>query len=214
MKIIDLTHTISEDMSVYPGTEQPKLKTINIYEQQGFKETLINIFSHTGTHMDAPAHLYADKKTLDKFHISQFVGTAFMIDCTDLCDDNMITMKYINQDIKKADKAEFLIFRTGWGKYWGTDQYYGDYPCLDKEVVEYIIHTHKKGIGFDTISVDPIIDENFTAHKKLLAENEIVIIENLANLNEIKTDLFTLFALPLKYENSDGAPIRAIALIK
>ena len=24
MKVIDLTHTISEDMPVYPGTEKPK----------------------------------------------------------------------------------------------------------------------------------------------------------------------------------------------
>ena len=29
MKIIDLTHTISEDMLVYPGTEKPKLTTMN-----------------------------------------------------------------------------------------------------------------------------------------------------------------------------------------
>lgn len=29
MKVIDLTHTISEDMLVYPGTEKPKLITRN-----------------------------------------------------------------------------------------------------------------------------------------------------------------------------------------
>ena len=28
MKVIDLTHTISEDMLVYPGTEKPKLTTM------------------------------------------------------------------------------------------------------------------------------------------------------------------------------------------
>ena len=123
MKIIDLTRTIAENMPVYPGTDTPKFQPANTYEQNGFKETLLTMFSHTGTHMDSPAHLYPDKKTLDKFHVNQFVGTALVIDCTELSDGDTITMKYINKDRKKADQAEFLIFMTGWEKYWGTDRY-------------------------------------------------------------------------------------------
>ena len=52
MKIVDLTHTIAENMPVYPGTEGPKLTTANTYETDGFKETLLKMYSHTGTHMD------------------------------------------------------------------------------------------------------------------------------------------------------------------
>ena len=37
--------------------------------------------------------------------------------------------------------------------------------------------------------------------------------ENLTNLSEIKSNHFTFCALPLKFENADGAPIRAIAII-
>lgn len=57
MKIIDLTHTIAENMPVYPGTEGPKLTTANTYETDGFKETLLKMYSHTGTHMDPPGPL-------------------------------------------------------------------------------------------------------------------------------------------------------------
>lgn len=57
MKVIDLTHTISETMPVYPGTEQPRLTPANSYEKDGFKETLLSMYSHTGTHVDPPAHL-------------------------------------------------------------------------------------------------------------------------------------------------------------
>ncbi|WP_448918853.1 hypothetical protein [Holdemanella biformis] len=46
MKVIDLTHTISEAMPVYPGTEKPKLTTVNTYSKDGFKETLIQIYSN------------------------------------------------------------------------------------------------------------------------------------------------------------------------
>lgn len=214
MKIIDLTYTIAENMPVYPGTDTPKLQAANTYEQNGFRETLLTMFSHTGTHMDAPAHLFAGKKTLDNFQMSQFVGTAYIIDCSDLSAGDTITMNYINKDRAKADKAEFLIFMTGWGQYWGTEQYFWEYPYIDQKVIEYIIQTHKKGVGLDTIGIDPIADENLTTHRTLFAENNRVIIENLTNLAQVGTNLFTLFALPLKFENSDGAPIRAVAVLE
>lgn len=67
MKIIDLTHTIKEDMPVYPGTDAPKFRPANSYEKDGFKETLLTMFTHTGTHMDPPAHLFAGRTTLDRF---------------------------------------------------------------------------------------------------------------------------------------------------
>lgn len=47
MKVIDLTHTIKEDMHVYPGTDIPKLMPVNIYEKYGFKETLVQMYTHT-----------------------------------------------------------------------------------------------------------------------------------------------------------------------
>ena len=55
MRVIDLTHTIKEDMPVYPGTDTPKLIPANSYEKEGFRETLLQMYSHTGTHMDPPA---------------------------------------------------------------------------------------------------------------------------------------------------------------
>ena len=46
MRVIDLTHTINENMPVYPGTDTPKLTTANTYEKNGFKETYILIPEH------------------------------------------------------------------------------------------------------------------------------------------------------------------------
>lgn len=212
MKVIDLTHIIAEDMPVYPGTDTPKLAPANTYEKDGFKETLMTMFSHTGTHMDPPAHLYPGRTTLDQFPITQFVGKAFVIDCTDLREGDRVTMKQINQDRAKADAAEFLLFRMGWDKRWGLESYFGDYPYIDEAVVNYIIGQEKKGVGLDVIGVDPIADENLTIHKALFKANEIVVIENLMNLDKVGNDLFTFCALPLKHVDADGSPIRAIAL--
>ncbi|HYE11180.1 MAG TPA: cyclase family protein [Patescibacteria group bacterium] len=214
MKIIDLTHKISEDMPVYPGTERPKLKIANTYEIHGFKETLLTMFSHTGTHMDSPAHLFADRPTLDSFSIEQFVGKGLVIDCSDLQEGQRITVKYIERVKEKADRAEFILFYTGWDKYWGTNSYFGEYPYVTEEVADYLINSKKRGVGLDVIGIDPISDGNLTIHKKLFAEMDIVVIENLTKLGEIGDELFTLCVLPIKFENSDGAPIRAVAILE
>ena len=65
MKILDLTHLIEEAMPVYPETEPPKLTPSNTFEQHGFRETLLTMGSHTGTHMDAPAHMLRDVLSLE-----------------------------------------------------------------------------------------------------------------------------------------------------
>ena len=211
MKVIDLTHTIREDMPVYPGTETPKLIPANSYEIDGFKETLLQMFSHTGTHMDPPAHLFPGRTTLDQFPADQFLGKALVIDCRNLREGEAITMEYLEKYGDKVSQADFLLFNLGWDKYWGTDAYFGDYPCVDDAVLEFIMAGSYKGIGFDVIGLDPIADENLTRHKKLFAVCDMVNIENLKNLHLCGDDLFWFSCYPLKLENSDGSPIRAVA---
>ena len=211
MKVIDLTHTIKEDMPVYPGTEAPTLKAANSYEVDGFKETRLSMFSHTGTHIDPPAHLFADKKTLDAFSAEQFIGKALVIDCRDLKDGEVITMDRLKKKGADLEKAEFLLFNLGWDKRWGTPEYFGDYPCIDFEVLDFIINSGLKGIGFDVIGLDPIADVALKRHNELFSKKEIINIENLKDLDLCGEGLFTFICLPIKIEGSDGAPARAVA---
>lgn len=211
MKVIDLTHVIEEGMPVYPGTETPRLEPANTYEKDGFQETRISMFSHIGTHMDPPAHLFPQRTTLDCFPPEQFIGKAIVIDCRDLSEGESITLDYIRRAGKKAELADFLLFNLGWDQRWGSESYFGDYPCLDDEVMDYILKGKYKGIGFDVIGLDPIADANLTRHKKLFAEKEIVNIENLCHLEQCGSGLFWFSCFPLKIKDSDGSPIRAIA---
>ncbi len=122
-----------------------------------------------------------------------------------------ITMEKINKYGDKAAQADFLLFNLGWDKYWGTDAYFGNYPCVDEEVLDYIIAGNFKGIGFDVIGLDPIADGNLTRHKKLFAAKDIVNIENLRNLDQCGDELLRFSCCPLKLDDCDGSPIRAIA---
>ncbi len=214
MRVIDLTHTISENMPVYPGTESPSLSTACTVEKDGFKETLLHMYSHTGTHIDAPAHMFKSGITLDSFEIEQFVGSALVIDCSLLKDGEHINMSCVEAYGELAEKADFLLFRTGWDKKWGDSAYFGNFPCISPEVADFVVSTGKKGVGLDVISIDPVSASDFENHKKLLSQNTIVIIENLCNLEKLGSGLITLIAAPLKFVGADGAPARVLALIE
>ena len=209
MTVIDLTHTIRENMPVYPGTETPRLEVACTYETDFFRESRISLFTHTGTHMDPPAHVFAGRTTLDQFPPEQFMGKALVIDCRDLKESGIITMEHIRRYGDKAEQADFLLFSTGWEQYWGKDSYFGDYPCMDEAVLDYILAGSYKGIGVDTISIDPM--DSLARHRRLFLETDIVIIENLTNLHLCGNDLISFSAFPLKIADCDGSPVRAVA---
>ncbi len=211
MNVIDLTHVIESGMTVYPGTEPPTFEPAGTYERDGYKETRISMFTHTGTHMDPPSHIFQGRTTLDAFPPDQFIGKALVIDCTGLEEGALITMSHLSRYGEKATEADFLLFNLGWDARWGTDAYFGNYPYIDDAVLDFILDGDYKGIGFDVISIDPIDDENLTRHKRLFENKDIVNIENLCNLGLCGDDLFWFSCFPLKIADCDGSPIRAVA---
>lgn len=212
MKITDLTHIIDSDMPVFPGTEQPIFERANTLEKDGFREAKITMYSHTGTHIDAPAHMRSDGRYLGDFNIEHFIGQATILDFSNE------KMEFINVDRLKAyeDKirnAEFIIIKTGWSKYWGDKKYYEDFPSLSVESAKWLTEFDLKGIGIDAISIDDIKSTTFSIHEILMSK-DIIIIENLTNLDSIGNEFFILSILPMKIENADGSPVRAIAIEK
>lgn len=59
-------------MPVFPGTEQPLFENWTALENNGFIESKITLYSHTGTHIDVPAHLLGDGLCLDDRHAEYF----------------------------------------------------------------------------------------------------------------------------------------------
>ena len=56
-----------------------------------------------------------------------------MIDCRDLMEGDAITMDRVRRYGALAEEADFLLFNLGWDKRWGTEAYFGNYPCVDDE---------------------------------------------------------------------------------
>ncbi len=213
MKIIDLSRPIQENMTIFPGTESPQLQLVSTCQKDGFQETILRFYSHTGTHVDAPAHVFPDGITLDHMPCAQFMGQGLVIPCAGLGTGGSITMSHLRKKEALCRQADFLLFATGWEFYWGTEDYFGNYPCIDEEVADFLLQTGKKGIGLDTFGVDPIADTSLYLHKKLLQNGNMIIVENLNNLSLLGEDCFSFYAFPLLYDRADGAPARVIAMM-
>ena len=211
MNIIDLSHTIHPEMVVFPGTEQPILTPANTMEKDGFREMKITIYSHTGTHLDAPGHMLENGLTLDQYPVEQFMGSAVLLDLSNLQSEVIDINSLVNYKDLIA-KADFLILRTDWSKYWGHKQYFQGYPVLSSEAANWLLGFRLKGLGVDTISIDRMDSKSFPIHYLFLGKG-LIIIENLTNLAAIRSQSFLFSCLPLKHENADGSPIRAIAIV-
>ncbi len=212
MQIIDLTHPISPNMPTYPGTEPPVFMTECSIDDTGFLEKKITLYSHTGTHVDAPAHLIKGAKTLDQLPIEHFYGKGCLLNCTDI-KNQAIGIKELEPHQDTIRQVDFILIHTGWSRYWGTDKYFSDYGVLSLEAADWLTGFNPKGLGLDAISADKADSGNFPVHKTLLRNNTI-IIENLKNLGEIPCDQFIFSCLPLAFEDADGSPVRALAFVQ
>jgi kynurenine formamidase len=209
--IIDLTHTITPDTFVYPGTPAPAFSSTRTLTRDGARETLLQMGSHTGTHMDAPRHILPDGSGLDQLPVSQFCGRAVVLDVSDLEPGSVITADFLRAQNGTLRSADYALIYTGWEKKWGTEAFLGDpFPILDEESARYLVCCGLKGVGTDAISVDPVGTENFPAHHVLLGGG-LVIVENLCLKKLVGRKDIMFFALPLKFEDADGAPVRAVA---
>ncbi len=211
MNIIDLTHFISSNIPVYPETEPPKIHNSNTITKNSFAEKTISISSHTGTHIDAPAHMVKGASSLDMFNLDHFRGKGCVINISGL-NKKIIEAEDIKADFNTLDHVEFILFFTGWSRFWNYKKYLKNYPVLSEKLVGDLTKFKLKGIGLDTISIDPVGSVEFPNHMKLFRKN-IIIIENLNNLDSLFGKEFTFLCMPLKISNLDGSPVRACAII-
>ncbi len=235
MRVIDLTQTLKEDMPLFPGTPVPKFNVKYTVESDGFREMEIAFYSHTGTHLDTPAHVLRKGKTLEEFGVDRFLGPGLVLDFSRIS-GGKITLEIFEQELNQSlarlkgrrnnssdEEAvsdeellaaiEYLLFYTGWDKKWGTDSYFFGAPVLSEAAARRLTTLNLKGVGIDALSVDPMEGNMLLAHRILL-EQEMIIVENLKNLGELLDQDFEFFGLPLKISGGEGSPIRGIAKIR
>lgn len=208
MAVYDLTHTLQPGMPVFPGEPAPAFRNITEIVNQGYREKWLEMGSHSGTHMDAPAHLFTDGKTLDQLPVSHFSGKAFVLAIPPGI--RQIGVDFVKQHADLIGQADYFLLNTGWSRYWGEESYFRDFPVLSEEAASWLVSHPLKGVGMDTISADPMESSALPVHHILLKAG-MVIIENLFFPEHLYSENLFFCCFPLKIADADGSPVRAMA---
>ncbi|GAB6054884.1 cyclase family protein [Methanobacterium movens] len=201
MQILDLSHVLTNGMPVYPQDPPFILEEIVNFENHSYSLSILKTGLHAGTHIDAPYHFHSSGLKINQINLKDLMGTARIID---------VEKEVKAEDLPSLENMDILIIRTSWSNKWGKKEYFKDNPYLSLEAAEIISKSQIKGVGIDGPSVDP--PGEIIIHQKLLS-NGRWIVENLKNLDLIKSPLVEIYFIPLPLEG-ESSPVRAFAKIK
>lgn len=232
---VDLTYNFDENTIYWPTNASFEHDTVFFgVTEKGFfySSGSYSADEHGGTHLDAPIHFSAGKKSVDQIPTAQLAGEGILVDVSEKAlkdKDYLVSVEDLKQWERThgniPDDCMILLF-TGYGQFWDErEKYIGTsmsgaeavpelhFPGLHPDAAKWLASERKiKGIGLDTPSIDYGQSEDFMAHQ-VLSEKEILIFENVANLEKIPAKNFYVAAFPMKIKGGTGAPLRIAAFL-
>jgi len=215
MKIIDLTLTVSDEIPTFPGSPQPSFIPWENVKEDGYNLELLFLSTHTGTLMDAPYHFLEKGAKIHEISLKKLVSEAVLIKSKKKNGESITKMDIQKFEKKHGKIASYysVIIYTGWQRNLHKKYYFTKNPGLSVSAAKYLASKKINLVGIDSPSIDLGKDSKFSVHQ-IFAKKGILIVENLANLEKIKSSKFHLVVLPLKLKNATGSPVRAIAFVE
>ena len=148
-----------------------------------------------------------DGVTVDQLNLSLLTGRAYVLHLPDV---DEITAAVL-EEAQIPPRTRRVLFKTRNSDLWaeGETEFQTDFVGLSEDGAEYLVRRGVKLVGMDYLSIAPFKKSRPT-HERLL-EAGVVVVEGL-NLTEVEQGRYTIYCLPLKIANSDGAPARAILI--
>ena len=185
---------------------------------------------HGGTHLDAPIHFAAGKRTADEIPLQQLIAPAVVLDVSDKAAANG-DYRLTAADVRAWESQHgtigagtIVLLHTGWGKRWpDRKQYFGDdtpgqvdhlhFPSYGEDAARLLVgHRYVAAIGVDTPSIDYRQSKDFIVHQ-VANGADVPGFENIANLERVPARGAWVIALPMKIAKGSGGPLRIVALV-
>ena len=207
MRIYDISVPITPDMHVYPGDPGMSMqRVLEIGEGSPFAISRLMLGTHTGTHVDPPAHFYKDGSTVDEVPLDSLIGPARVVD---IGDARSVTVEFL-ESLDLPDQTERLLFKSRNGALWERPRFQRRFAYIEPFAARWLAARRMRLVGIDYLSAEQYGARQPLTHWALLGAGTI-ILEGL-DLREVPEAEYTLVCLPLKIVGADGAPARAVLI--
>lgn len=207
-RLVDLTRRL--DKSVVAGVDWRPAKVL---ARDGWNARTLELYSHSGTHVDAPLHFGVEGPTIDELPLDKLAVTCHVVDLSDLPDGHLVTPDELGGVEEKVQPGEGLLLRSGWSHYHGEERYRNGLPRISSALADWCVDREVALLGTEAPSVADVnhLPEVTDIHQRLF-RGGITIVEGLVNLEAISTPKVFLLAMPLRIAGGDGAPARVMAI--
>lgn len=204
---IDISFPYYEGMAIYPGNP-PYQRTVVQDVSKGDSATVSQIVmgTHTGTHIDAPLHVFKDGKSVDQIPLERLNGRARLLDLRGI---EQIGVEQLKNAKLCAD--EIVLLKTD-----NTERFQGihvlsDYTTLTYDAAEYLANIGIKMVGIDYMTIERPKGKRITGKSihKILLGADIIIAEGL-DVRHADAGVYEMFCFPLCLKGADGASTKAV----
>ncbi|WP_243094634.1 cyclase family protein [Thermus thalpophilus] len=225
-RAVDLTHELSPEIPLFPGAEPMRITTLVTVRQNGYYGNRLDLWEHSGTHMDAPAHFAEGGLTAEKLPVASLIAPLAVIHIHERAakdPDAQVTVDDIlayERQHGRLPKGAFVAMHSGWEARWRNPKAFLNqdasgtlhFPGFSPEAAEFLVREREiVGVGVDTLSLDHGPSKDFKAHVTLLGAGKYGL-ENLANLAQVPPAGALLFVGGPKHQKASGGPVRAVAV--
>lgn len=203
MIIIDISWPISESMTGYKDRMSVHFEQLKTFSKDQVRSSRITLDSHTGTHIDAPAHFLSDGKTIDQIDRGIIIGECTVLDFMEVT-DGVTKSDLEKKEIKEGDIVLLKTKNSSLGLDAAFDK---NFIYLEKSGAQYLVEKKIKAVGIDYLG----IERNQPDHEThtILMKHEIGIIEGL-RLSHVEPQRYFFLCLSLPVVGLEAAPARAI----
>jgi arylformamidase len=192
--IIDISLPIGPDTPVWPGDPPVLVEPVaRVDAGDPADVSRLTLGTHTGTHVDPPAHFVPGAATVDVLPLDVLVGPAVVAQLTAGPIDRAAL-----ESLALPEGSTRLLLKTG-----------GDTGALTSDGARWLVERGIRLVGADTLSIEPASD-SYPVHQILLGAG-VVIVEGL-DLADAAAGSYQLVCLPLRILGGDGAPARAVLI--
>lgn len=178
--------------------------------------TIVDITSHLGTHCECPYHHDDNWPGVMELPLTIFLGRAVYVDFKETVAPNAhITAADLDREAKNVKEGDIVIIDSSYRlepftKDTNTEK--DKRLFVNAETANWFKEHKVKCVGFgDGVSIENCNEDVKPFHDILLAEN-IVFLEVLKNLEELKQNIFFMSYSPLPIKGLDSSPVRAYAI--